>query len=135
MEFVLFECLHFYAVWKKNRENLKAYLINTSCWRLMASEAQIEIFIVKRRSNWETWTHIFSKIKSWSQFQWSKHFVYISSWIFMLVYFIVLLPQSRAVLMSALYSFNLSLSPIQDVFIEINLAPITFLPKEDLVNI
>lgn len=32
--------------------------------------------------------------------------------------------------MSSLYSFNLSLSPIQDVFIEINLAPITFLPKE-----
>lgn len=48
----------------------------------------------------------------------------------MLVYFNVLLPQSRAVLMSSLYSFNLSLSPIQDVFIRINLAPITFLPKE-----
>lgn len=48
----------------------------------------------------------------------------------MLVYFNVLLPQNRAVLMSSLYSFNLSLSPIQDVFIRINLAPITFLPKE-----
>lgn len=48
----------------------------------------------------------------------------------MLVYFNVLLPQSRAVLMSSLYSFNLSLSPIQDIFIRINLAPITFLPKE-----